>query len=499
MTDTLDLNTPPEPQEVTPPVVTKVPNFKLRKAMFKPKGLAGRNYGLRAMLPAASNQDLTVNLGKVPNVNVSDSDTGADWENVVREGPKLLTIRRKGSEYHGYQEGLESPDSTWEQGFVHNGRTVASGRQIVDAGNNMTGELATLFAIAAIGGGKPFNVQLPNSGFWMTFKTPPEEAFLDLLDEIRSDTVQFGRYTFSLALANMSSYTTERILRFAYRHRYDSTVDFGNSGYQQFLKSLDSFDIWSIYWAILNTRFPDGLDYSRGCVVDPTKCTHVEEGLLDLSSLQVINTAKMTTEMRSHMFVRTPKAHHLDKIEAYQKALRAANPAECTVTSSNGTVIVVRFKHASAEEHIAAGVRWYEELNGNLVDSVTEEDPGVVRNAMLFTRSKATALRQYAHYIDSFVMEDGIVLSDRHVLDSVMNAWSMDDGIRNGVLEGVRHFIDTNSLAIIGISNYVCPVCGTVQPDTETGKGEFTSILPIDMPRLFFQQALDIGEKISNR
>lgn len=476
--------TEPAPEYAKPTRKSAAGNFVLRKM---PVTDGQRKTAIGAVpMPSEMPNVLMDAYNSTPIINPGASGEGTRWREVTEVCADFITVRPKVAETHFFEEPLAEDGGNWQQGVVAPDNQLHGSRRLGVGEKSNIGELATMMAVAMVGGGKPFLIALPNSFFWVTLKTPAEEAILNLLDEVRTDTVQAGRYTYGMAMANTAGMTLEKVAYFFVKHIYSSTLNFGSLKRDELLGMIDLADAWNLFLAILATRNPLGIATERPCVASPGTCTAVHEGTLDFQWVQLIANHRMTQEQRAFMSVKTYSAHSPDAVRTMQKNYRDSIPKRLDVEGGNGVSIGFNLRFPSVLDSISETKEWINDISEGMVSVVSEDEAGNARNTRMVTRTKATNMRQYTHYVESIDLGDGNVITDRVTVRKTLSAISTNEAVRSGFTKGIKAFIESTTLSIAGIPNYICPVCRTKQEGAAKDT-DFESVLPLDIPRLFFE------------
>jgi hypothetical protein len=444
------------------------------------------------MIPPAGMEEIEARLNNQPNVDNVVSKNQRKWLYVMHESLRFLP------EGNFYNSRLTQQDATFKQQVTHNGvklRGVAPSFKKEAGTREIEGEAALLQIVSHLGVGGLFRTPLWNSGFWVTFKPATEVELLELNRAIASDKIKMGRYSYGLALSNNIVYTLDRVFEFALRHVYNTSVRSEELPLSELKNWVAPQDIYSFIWGFLSANYPSGFHYSTGCVVDPTKCTHVVEETLNVTKLQWVDEAALTDWQKTHMTGMSANSKSLDSIKRYKDELKLSQKRRIVVNKDTKHEMAFTLKTPTITEYIEQGHRWIggivESINGALEMNASAEE----RNTEINRVSKATSLRQYIHWIDSIEYgqfhEEGAdeasvkLITDRETIENVLSVLSATDSIREAITDETIKYINESTLAVIGVPSFNCPACGKPQLPSEEYP-RHASIIPIDILQVFF-------------
>jgi hypothetical protein len=156
-----------------------------------------------------------------------------------------------------------------------------------------------------------------------------------------------------------------------------------------------------------------------------------------------------------------------------------------------GDTFEVIFKVPTIREYIDSGEEWINGIADTLEESMTVPNSDDERNDFIADNARATALRQYGHYIDTIILGDNNEISGHSEIMDALDQFSSVDDIRTELLEKVSKFIDSTTISIIGIPSYVCPSCEKLNEPSESDNKDvhdpIRHILPLDLQEFFFQ------------
>lgn len=450
-------------------------------------------FGDELSLPSQFEDVTREAMEKAPNMNLADNPVSRDWGEVLTDGLEYQT------QLNGFVPTLEDPEAEFRQHIVHNNRSLSGAvpRAAVVENSTLTGERAMLRMISHLGLGALFQVPLWHSGFWITFKPPTESELLELYRIMGADKISFGRRTYGLAFSNLTSYTIDRLVSFALAHVYDLTAKPEDINISNLRDHICSQDIPSLIWGFVNTMYPNGFRYRRACVADPEKCNFIIEETLNVSKLQWTNGLALSDWQITHMSARQSRNKDGASIARYKEELKRIQKSKIDINKGKPNAFSFTIKTPTVREYIDAGHRWI----GNIVDIVdralgaTAEDRQ--RNQMVVRHGQATAMRQYSHWVDSIEYETNII-NDPETIETLLNTLSADDNARTEFTKEVINYINSSTIAVIGIPVFDCPSC------KKTNEGYFKlpahkNIIPLDMTQVFFGLLTQRLERIADR
>lgn len=430
-------------------------------------------------LPSVSDEKLEEIMDNLPNMSLTDSRDGREWVSTIQDSLNK-------SSYDGmFTPSLEREDSEFRQYLPHNNFKLAGGypKYPEPNGSVMAGEQAVVRLLNHLGLGNLYSAPMWHSGFWVTFKPATETEMVDLNHLIASDKINFGRYTYGLAFSNLTSYTTERLLRFAADHIYETTIRPEDTVNRSVLSYLRAQDIPAFLHGFLCSVYPRGFNYRRACCNNPGTCKHVAENTINLRHLSFVDTNALTPFQKNHMVKRSRYSVDAKSIEQYQDEMARLHPRQHTVGQTTGSEVVLTLKSPSALEYIDAGHRWIEKMV-DMVESALGRDPGTEeRNTLLQEHGLASILCQYSHWVSDLSF-GSIDVKDIDTVNSALTHMSSDDELRTKILQAIKSYINDSTISVIGIPTYDCPGCKAPQTKP-SDKGLYSEIIPLDVIQVF--------------
>lgn len=485
--DTLDLeasltalsDTKKEPEAENKQRVTMHFNY----SMPKQKG------EITISLPSVDNEQVQKTFSSILDKQLLDNKDSREWGDAIRDALSFATF--KGA----FISTLSKPGSEFEQ-FVEAGGEQLCGRspKFKKAVNeNLKGSRAVMRVLEKRNLGSLFQTPLWNSGIWITFRPPSDTAIVNLNRQIASDKIELGRASYGLIFSNTSVYTINRLVDFALDHIQDTTLKLDKINTAELKKIISSQDIPTMLWGLACAMYPNGFNYRRACVSDPDKCQHVVEELLNLSKLSWINKKGLTDWQRVHMATRTPGSKTPTDIKKYKEELKTNEKHSYELEKGFNVIL----KTPVIDEYVEAGYKWIDSLVALVEESASSGLSQEEKNVLITRHGQATGLRQYLHWIDSLTLDSNVV-DDVETLALTLDSLSSDEELQNLLLSFVSEYINSSTISVIGIPEFVCPACGTMQEGNKT-LPMHSNIIPLDVTQLFFALIMGRMEKIAER
>lgn len=430
-------------------------------------------------LPSTNEEQLKKVIENLPNMSLTDSEEGREWASSVQES------LNKNSFDNMFIPSLEREGSEFRQHLAHNNFNLAGGypKYPEPNGSVMAGEQAVVRLLNHLGLGNLYSAPMWHSGFWVTFKPATETEMVDLNHLIAGDKINFGRYTYGLAFSNLTSYTTERLLRFAADHVYETTIRPEDTANRGILSYLRAQDIPAFLHGFLCAVYPRGFNYRRPCCNNPQTCKHVAEGTINLRYLSVVDNSALTPFQKNHMVKRSRYSVDAKSIEQYQDEMSRLHPRRHIVNQEGGGEVTITLKSPSALEYIEAGHRWIESMVDMVEDALGKDPANGERNSLLQQHGLASILCQYAHWVSDLSFGQ-IDVKDLDTVNAALTHMSSDDELRVKILEAIKAYINDSTIAVIGIPSYDCPACKTAQTKPND-KPLYSEIIPLDVIQVF--------------
>lgn len=359
----------------------------------------------------------------------------------------------------------------------------------VNPNQKLTGENLRLMIRQSLDLGGTFNVPLWHSGFWVRFKAPGESAILELYRALTEEKVSLGRATYGLIFSNNTSFSSSAMLNFCEEHTLSTSLALPEG--DTFKKYLSVLDLPTLFWGMVCSIWPTGVQYQRACTHDPEKCNHVVSELLDPSKLLFVDKTRLTARQIAHMTKRDKGSVTVDSLSIYKDEFLNGQPKAIKLSDDLSFTIAID----TAQEHIEAGYRWVSELEETYPKVLIQDEKE--RDEYLIKQAKATVMRQYAHFVKSITYMD-TEYTDREEIENVVGDVSADDELRKIFQNKIKEFIDDSTVSLIAIPTYMCPSCGKEQRELRENQ-HMQGLIPIEVMSNFFTLAVQKIHRIEQR
>jgi len=462
----------------------KLSNATFTDDIFLPS-YKSNNY--RVTLPSVSLTEFSKKIAEFQKLNLNEDGSNAslnEWKKATEEAVESYT---PGSMY---QDRFHDEKSDFKQGIETNEgklNTISSLKFKKQEGE-LKGEVALLKVSKLLGLGDVISIPLPHSGIWVTIKPPTEKDLIDFYNSVFREKIIFGRATQGLTLTNFSVHINNRLFEFILKHVH--SLNYGEIPKEELRNYVLIHDFHILAWGFACTMYPNGYDFQRACVNDIEQCSHIDKAVINLTKLLWVDNASLTDLQKNIMSEYRPNKH---SIETYRKFISEhSKVVGSDFTTANG--IKFKLKIPTFAEYTFDGLNWINKIN-DAIEGVILEDSDKEAEAkieLLNQYVKSSVLRQFNHFIDYIEFDDNVV-SDRETINSLLEALSADDDLRNEISKAILKFKAETTIALIGIPDYKCPNCGFNQNKNAINE-KLTNVIPLDVMNLAF---LVLTSKIS--
>lgn len=366
------------------------------------------------------------------------------------------------------------------------GELMAARPRLAASGETtLTGQRAVQRIRALVGLGTLIQIPLWHSGFWITLRAPSEGEVLDLFRRTSEEKITLGRLTYGLAFANTSSFIARALVDFAMEHLHDATVKPGID----IRKFIKVHDLQTIAWGLACTIWPKGFHYTRSVLGGEGKEKREAKGMLNLTKLQFVDTARLTEWQVAHMARRLGNTMTAEMLERYQSEFTLT---ERKVQLEDG--LSMTLKIPTIDEYLTSGDRWISSIT-DMVDRAFQQPPSdEVRDRYVSHYGKTSIMRQFSHWIKDLQEDDTnspMVYSDFETIDMSLNDLSQIDPIRNKYFEAMHSFIDDTTMSVIATP--------TVDEGEENRLPRYPHLVPIDAVYSFFTLLVQKNDRVQAR
>lgn len=398
---------------------------------------------------------------------------GQAWVAAIQAGMEHL--------YKGdsFTRSVTRENSHWRQKVQHEGEEIAAGRPKFgnSSDNTIAGEAALMKVSSGLGLGSVVQIPLWHTGIWLSIKPPSEGRLLELDRRIANEKITLGRYSSGMVFSNVSVYLNSHVINLALECVYDATIKNMRSDHLKDLIKIT--DIQTLVWGMACAIYPKGYKYSRACTANPANCQHVVQADISLPKMFWTDNDSLSDWQRRHMTKRSEK-FSAEELRKYADDHSRGGPRKIQLNDEVG----IRLKVPTIAEYEQSGMEWVDGIVELLENSLGTQLRGEDRDEYITDQGRLTALRQYAHWVESIdVGEEQIV--DRASINEVLNTISSDEKLADVFFDEVGKYIDDSTISLIGIPKYDCPRCGQVQHG-DMYDARHPHILPIDVISSFF-------------
>lgn len=407
-------------------------------------------------------------------------DEGSPWIRTLGASHNHASLTGDGQRSIGREDGV------WRQQFDYEGRVIRTGTPVQRlSGGGHTKEEISMYIERKRGGGVPFDLMLPRSGFWVRFRPPRLQDFVTLQYRLGQLKINVGNMTKGLAFSNMSQTIKSTVFDFCLEFVTAATCDYRTP--TDLKEKVELIDQDLFFWGLACTVYPRGFPYSHACVADPEKCQHVVKEVLNLQNLLWMDMSSLSPKQQKMLAQRNwDKPTTDEELTEYREDHRRGNKR--MVWFSHG--IGLELKVPSVYDYEVAGHAWIESLKEMTSSAYNEPPSGSSRSSYIETLAMASTARQYAHWVNGVYeqQDDGsepICLGeDRDLIESILTTtFSGPEDVETFFAE-VGKFIDDCMIGIIAVPSFNCPSCDT--PVAEKFHERFPHLVALDVMSTFF-------------
>lgn len=465
----------PDKSEEPPEEPKENPHAELTRECKSPwpedKPFDGMQYLAIAMSSAAR---FFQTMNESPNMEYDRSEQGRLW---------LEAIGQSATNFENgdfFESSLAREASLWRQAVEHEGEEITAARPRSKSSNNgpsqLSGDKAIFKLTNVLGLGTVVQIPLWHTGMWVSLKAPSDGELLELERSIAFEKIELGRHTNGMVFSNSSVYFINKLLNFVLAHVFDSSLKTNST--KALKREILVNDLPVLLWGMSCAIWPNGYPFSQPCTSDAEKCQHVTKETLNLSKLCWTDNQALTTKQRKHMVERGKKYQH-DDFLSYQA--EHIQPQSRVVKIHEN--LSVRLKVPTLDEYEASGFKWVDGIVQMVENSFSRELRNDERNQYINEQGRASALRQYGHWVSEIVISDGDNITDRDTIDSALDRISSDKDVTDKFFEQIGKFIDDSTVSLIAIPQYACPSCGGNQAGAHP---RYPHLIPLGVAQVFF-------------
>ena len=455
-------------QQIPPKIIrTDATNVVQEAEVFGPLDNPKDAEGIALSFPSDTDANINAAIENMPNIDIEETSAGAEWVERIKSA-------RYTRPYQGWLDGtVERSESMFKQSVQsEKGKLTAGGLKFSDSvSNKLTGEKAVLRVRALTGLGSVVMVPLWHSGFWITLKAPTESSMLELNRRLSEEKIGLGRATYGLAFANNSVFFAGWLIDFALSHVYDTSLKAEVA--EDIRNRINQLDVPLLIWGLACAIWPNGFPYARAVLDQTTEQTKVIKEKVNVGRLLWVDNNSLSPWQISHMAQRHGNSMTAESLDKYRSEFVRGKGRSVKLNDT----ISVTLRVPNVNQYLISGKKWVNNIVA-MVDNAFSMPPNdSVRDNYIMDQGKATNMRQFAHFVESLEVADGLI-EDVDTLDQTFDALSSSDAIREAFFKGVKSFIEDSTIAVIAI-----PV---TEDNEKSDLPRFPHLLPIDVMSVFF-------------
>ena len=446
--------------------------------------------GFSGALPSLQLKNFTEAIEKLRAVLKETTPELNRWKEHVEEAVEFYTPSSL------YQNRFYDKQSTFEQGISNSEGMVTnliSPLKFKTTSGELKGELALLKVSKLLGIGEVVNVGLPHSGIWVTIKPATDKDLIDFYNTVFREKVMLGRSTSGLTFSNFSVYLNKRLFEFIVKHIH--SVNYGDLPKDQLDDYFVIHDFPILAWGFACAMYPNGFPFERACIPEADKlCNYIAKEVIHLDKLPWVDNSALSPAQKVIFAENRPNKLTLDSYRKY--IAEHTRVAGDLITIREG--IRLKLKIPSFSEYTTDGLAWINGISASVENVLlTTEETEEGKLELINQYVKASVLRQFNHFVDFIEFDDGVV-TDRDTINKLLETFSGDDTLRPIIMEAIIKFKSKTTIAIIGIEEYKCPACNSVQSG-QKDLPRFVDVIPLDSVNLFFLMLTSKISKILER
>lgn len=360
----------------------------------------------------------------------------------------------------------------YDENRLHAGVPVYSAR----SGDILTGIKAVSQMQRALGQGSFLNFPCWSSGVWLTLRAPTTFELADYYDAVAEEIIDMGKQTAGATHSCTSVYLAKYLIDLVEKLVHKCSIK-GYAGTDVKLRDvLVIDDLQTLAWALGVCMYPNGYPFEEPCTVDIEKCTHVYSTLLNISKMYFVDRSRLTNWQVEFMSNKTVE-RSMDEIKKYQLE---SEWLRSEAIDYPGFKILI--KTPTIGEYIDAGYRWIANVEQSIRNTLSNISDARLNN-LIMERAGLTLLRGYAHYVKSFIYDNGSVVNSKRDIDEVINSLCASPEIVDKFTADIKAHIAKSTISMIAIPRHTCPECGK---DNRADDTIHPHLISVDGMQLFF-------------
>ena len=370
--------------------------------------------------------------------------------------------------------------------------------------NNVNTNAALFLTMAKNMSGMGTSVQLPlwNSGIWVVVTVPKEIDILYTMEKIANESIFIGSQTGKFIGTMHDAVFYNTMVDFVVENVTSTSVKLENK--RDILKYILISDIQTLISGIINAMYPEGYTVTRSCKNNfalnedgKTKCDFKTTGMIKPSLLTFKNNKNITPDMIVHMAKRGKDSVSIEEVVHYQNTLNFVNaPKDVEFKDENyDTKYKLTLAIPNIEDYQYMLNIWVNDLEADLERLLEDGDNYAKKSEKATKVLNANYLTYFLSYIkdieethlisEEFLSTVDVVSEIKfHTIKGMLELMSPINSIIGEIEKAIKDYINSSSVAIVGLPNYICPKCHELQ-SAKTGR-DYDNIIPLDMMKLFF-------------
>ncbi len=437
------------------------------------------------VLPDARAEDMGALAQMMEETLVQDGSESGNYDlQKYPEAKETLILGGLGSQML-FQEGehngaLDRKGSEWKQYVKHGERklrpTTPNLSQAAE-GAPLKDQVFMQHLRTGLGHGSHFLIPLWNSGFWLDLRAIPDHERNLMLERLVLEKFALGRSTGGLIYGNNEIHF--------YRHFVDLLVSHGISR-----STIDGVpvvnlpdyilvsDVQYIAAGLAHLMYPNGYNYTRACTANPESCHHTVTEKIDLSTIFLADTSRITEKQIQHMNKARSKPVSVEEVMQYQKTVKDA----ANYVQDLNEVVRLHYTVPTLTSYIQAGSQWVSEVEGHVDSAFQGSLSRNKRESVLRGQVANTTLRMWSHWLQRIDVGQNYADTPEELQNALVEM-SQNDEIVEKVITTMKEVMFNKTYSLVAIPAYHCPSCQQLQT---SGNPKHPFAIPLNAVQMFF-------------
>lgn len=323
------------------------------------------------------------------------------------------------------------------------------------------------------------NVRCFSIGVVFRMRTRTLLKLSHVYNRIARDKRVIGVDTAGAGYSNESTYLDENLMSLLESAIIDANIEkFKTSMLKEI---VDDAALDEMLLGLASLQYQKGYEFSRPCIAHPDRCSHVDQGIIDILDCIWIDNSILSEKQLAH-WNKTGK-HKLADIKEYRNEFAYIGEEETIAPR-----VKVTYQSPLLKDKISAGTKWLNSIHRSITEAFIGEPSASERVLFLREQFNLAIVGAYVPYIKKIEVTnrdlDGTrVIEDQEAIrDALISRVGTNDELIKAIIKGVLNFQANNRITVFGVPKYTCPKCGT--PQGEHG-GAYGTIIPYS-PRVTF-------------